>query len=344
MRFSLASAVSALAAFAGVSSALQIAANGTIDNGPFPEDLNGSNFTYPFPVKVFRFTSQLQELEMAFMDIKPSCKANGKTAVLFHGKNFCGPTWNTTIRALANKGYRVIAPDQIGFCKSSKPLNYQFSTNQLVYNTRGMLNALNIGNVTVIGHSLGGMLGIRFALQYPDTVDEMAIVDAVGLEDYVEKGVPYISVDDNYKQEASSTYASIKAYEQQFYYVGQWDPSYDVWVNMLVNIYNGSQREGFLRCQARIVDLVLTSPIAHYFADIKPRMLLIVGDKDKTAIGAQWAPPAVAAKLGHFDQLGPEVIAQVPDGTLIQFADLGHAPQISDPKDFHAALLGWLSN
>ncbi|TQS32173.1 hypothetical protein Golomagni_07518, partial [Golovinomyces magnicellulatus] len=324
------------------AAALDTAAKGTIDKGPFPNDLNGSNYTYPYPVEVFRFTSQLEKLEMAFMDIKPTCKPNGKTAVLLHGKNFCGPTWQGTIKVLTSVGYRVIAPDQIGFCKSSKPTDYQFSLNQLAFNTRGLLDALKLDKVTVIGHSLGGMLTTRFGLQYPDFIEKMVLVDAVGLEDYVQKGVPYISVDDNYKQEASSTYESIKAYEQQFYYVNEWKPAYDVWVKMLVNIYNGSQREGFLRCQAKIVDLVLTSPVAHYFGDLKPRTLVIVGDKDKTAIGAQWAPPEVAAKLGHFDELGPYVAGQIHNSTLIQFPDLGHAPQISAPQRFHAALVGWL--
>lgn len=318
-------------------------ANGTIDDGPFPEELNGSNFTYPWPVKLFKFTGQLQELEMAFMDVKPTCKSNGRTALLLHGKNFCGPTWQGTIRALISKGYRVIAPDQVGFCKSTKPESYQFSLHQFAWNTRGLLNALDIGNVTVIGHSMGGMLTARYGLQYPESIDEMVMVDAVGLEDYTQKGVPYVSIEQTYKSEMASTYKSIRGYEQATYYVGEWRDEYDTWVNMLVNVYYGSKRETYCKNQAQIVDLVLTQPVAHAFKDLKPRTLLIVGDKDNTAIGAQWSPPEVAKKLGHFDVLGPQVAAEIPNGEVIQFADMGHAPQISDPHRFHEALLGWLS-
>ncbi|KAK3185250.1 hypothetical protein K4F52_005950 [Lecanicillium sp. MT-2017a] len=339
MRFSLGAIVAGGLAFAGIASA-QL--NGTIDNGPFPEDLNGSNFTYPYPVKVFRFTNQLQELEMAFMDVPPTRKPNGKTVVLLHGKNFCGPTWEGSIRVLTKKGYRVVAPDQVGFCKSTKPETYQFSLNQLAMNTRGLLDALGIDKTIVMGHSLGGMLSTRYGLQYPDSVDKLILVDPVGLEDYVQKGVPYIPLDDSYKQEAGQTYEAIKGYEQAVYYVGEWKEAYATWVRMLINVYYGSQREKFLRNQAQIVDLVLTSPVAPYFGDLKPKTLLIVGDKDKTAIGAQWAPPEVAAKLGHFDELGPEVAAQIPNSQLHRFADLGHAPQISDPDRFHAVVLGFL--
>ncbi|KAH8169446.1 alpha/beta hydrolase fold domain-containing protein [Sarocladium implicatum] len=340
MRFSFTSAiVSGL--IAARSSVAQ--ATGVISKGPFPVDLNGSNFTYPFPVHVFSFTSQGEELEMAFMDVEPKCTPNGKTAVLLHGKNFCGATWETTIRALTGKGYRVVAPDQVGFCKSSKPDDYQFTLRQLAWNTRGLLNTLGVNEVTVIGHSFGGMLTTMFGLQYPDTIDEMVLVDAIGLEDYSQEGVPYIPIDQSMVSEAASTYQSIKGYEQQFYYVGQWEEAYDVPVRMLVNTYYGSQREAYIKCQAKIVDLVLTQPIAQYFKDLQPRTLVIVGDKDKTAIGAQWASPEVAAKLGRFDLLGPAVAAEIPNGHLIHFPEEGHAPQISAPEEFHDALLGWLS-
>jgi pimeloyl-ACP methyl ester carboxylesterase len=64
-------------------------------------------------------------LSMACYAVPP--QPNGRTAVLLHGRNFCAATWETSIKALTEAGYRVIAPDQIGFCKSSKLIHYQFS-------------------------------------------------------------------------------------------------------------------------------------------------------------------------------------------------------------------------
>ncbi|EJD47956.1 alpha/beta-hydrolase [Auricularia subglabra TFB-10046 SS5] len=313
-------------------------------NAPASYDLNGSNFTYPFPVKLYQFTSQRQQIEMAFMDVSPTCEPNGKTAVLLHGRNFCAATWEETIRVLSGAGYRVIAVDQIGFCKSTKPERYQFSLAQLAQNTRNLLTTVGVGNVTVIGHSLGGMLATRFGRMFADSIDRLVIVNALGLEDYIALGVPYRGVDENFVTEAAMTHDSIRAYEQDTYYVGQWKPEYDVWVDMLVNIYHGSKAATYALDQAQVIDTVLTQPIAHEFALLQPRTLLLIGDKDNTAIGKQWAPPEVAAKLGHFDVLGPSVVAQIPNAELIHFPDLGHAPQISEPERFHAALLGWLSN
>src|SRR5436305_335730 len=95
-------------------------------------------FNYPYPISEYAFTSQGQPMHMAYMDVKPD-KANGHTVVLLHGKNFCAATWEATIQALSQNGYRVIAPDQVGFCKSAKPERYQYSFQQLAANTHALL-------------------------------------------------------------------------------------------------------------------------------------------------------------------------------------------------------------
>src|SRR5580692_7454955 len=126
------------------------------DGGPrYGPELQG--FDYPWPVRHFRFNSQGVTLDMAYMDVMPAMP-NGQTAVLLHGKNFCAATWQSTIVPLREAGYRVIAPDQIGFCKSTKPLHYQFSFQQLAANTRALLTSIGITRALIIGHSTGGML------------------------------------------------------------------------------------------------------------------------------------------------------------------------------------------
>ena len=76
--------------------------------GPvYGEELQG--FEYPYPLHRFEFNSQGQPVQMGYMDIAPSGQANGRTAVLMHGKNFCAATWGDSIKALSAAGYRVVA-------------------------------------------------------------------------------------------------------------------------------------------------------------------------------------------------------------------------------------------
>ena len=133
---------------------------------PPPLSITLEGYSYPYPVSYLPLVIEGQELKMAYMDVLPTKGGNGKAVLLLHGKNFFGAYWRDTIAFLAANGYRVIVPDQIGFGRSSKP-NLHYSFHALAANTRKLLETLSVKEVTVVGHSMGGMLATRFALMNP---------------------------------------------------------------------------------------------------------------------------------------------------------------------------------
>jgi pimeloyl-ACP methyl ester carboxylesterase len=307
----------------------------------YGSELEGA--TYPFPVQVFGFSSQQQALEMAYMDVRPS-HPNGQTAVLLHGKNFCSASWDTSIRNLRDAGYRVVAIDQIGFCKSSKPAHYQYSFQQLANNTRQLLHAIGVDDYTLIGHSTGGMLAVRYALMYPGEVRWLVLVDPVGLEDWKAKGVPAQTVDQWYEKDLKTTADGIRQYEQAVYYDGHWDAAFEPWVQMLAGLYRGPGKHLVAWNSALIFDMIYTQPVIDELGLLQPPTLLMIGDKDTTAIGLDVSPPEVRATLGHYPQLARDAVKAIPHATLVEFPAMGHAPQIQDPEAFDAALLKWLAS
>jgi pimeloyl-ACP methyl ester carboxylesterase len=303
------------------------------------------DYPYPWPIHYHNLTSQRLNLSMAYMDVPPnnSSYATNKTIVLLHGKNFCGATWEDTAHRLSTRGYRVIVPDQIGFCKSSKPPAYQFSLQQLAHNTHSLLGSLNIGQAYVLGHSMGGMLATRFALMYPNITTHLILTNPLGLEDWKAIGVPWQAIDLLYKSELATNYTSIRTYQQATYYVNTWKPEYDVWVNMLVSLYQlPNENITFAWNMALTTDAVLTQPIVYEFELLKAKTLLLIGMNDTTAIGKAWSPPDVQAKLGKYAVLGKETVAKIPNAELIEFEGLGHSPQVQDSERYHLALFGWL--
>lgn len=303
----------------------------------YGEQLEG--FHYPYPLHYFAFDSQDQALKMGYMDVAPSEPANGQTAVLLHGKNFCGATWDDSIKALSRAGYRVVAPDQIGFCTSSKPANYQYSFQQLAANTHALLGSLGIAKAIVIGHSTGGMLGTRYALQYPADTDKLVLVNPIGLEDWKALGVPWRSVDQWYQRELKLSAEGIRKYEQSTYYVGRWKPDYDRWVDMLAGLNKGPGHQRVAWNSALIYDMIFTQPVVYELPNIKVPTLLMIGDADTTAIGSDIASPEVKAKIGHYDVLGKQAAKMIPGSRLVEFAGKGHAPQMEDPAGFNNALI-----
>ena len=320
---------------------LLLAAPAIADDGPaYGPMLEG--YDYPHPISHYRFTSQGMAMDMAYMDVAPA-KPNGHTIVLLHGKNFCAATWEGSIRALTGAGYRVIAPDQIGWCKSTKPEHYQFTFEQLAANTHDLLKSLNIGKAIVMGHSTGGMLAMRYGLLFPVDTERLVLVDPLGLEDWRGKGVPWQSVDAQYQTQLKTTADSIRDYERTTYYAGTWKPEYEPWVQMLAGMYRGPGKAVVAWNSALTYDMIYTQPVFYEFEKLKMPVLLMIGDKDTTAPGKQLAPPELRAQLGHYPELAKTAIARMPQGRLIEFADLGHSPQIQDPARFHKALLDALT-
>jgi pimeloyl-ACP methyl ester carboxylesterase len=326
---------------------LALGIGGTLSRAPAAEGEQAygpqlEGFEYPWPVAHFSFTSQGDALDMAYLDVKPTAAANGETAMLLHGKNFCAATWRDTITALAARGYRVIAPDQIGFCKSTKPAHYQYTFQQLAGNTRALLASLGIDRPTVIGHSIGGMLSMRYALTFPANVKLLVLVDPIGLEDWKAKGVPWQSLDAWYQQELKTTAATIREYQRSTYYAGEWDEKYEPWVQMLAGLYRGPGHDIVAWNAALTDDMAYTQPVYYELEQIAVPTRMMVGDKDTTALGKNLAPPAIRATLGNYPVLGKSAAARIPGAQLIEFPDLGHAPQIQAPDLFHKTLFDFL--
>lgn len=295
-------------------------------------------FDYPYEVKRYAFDSQRQPLSMAYLDVAPR-KPNGRVVVLLHGKNFCAATWQSSIQVLVKTGYRVIAPDQIGFCKSSKPERYQFSLAQLADNTHALLHSLGIERAAVVGHSMGGMLAIRYALLYPDAVEQLLLVNPIGLEDWKALGVPWRSVDAWYARETKTSFDTIKQYQLTTYYGGKWKPEYDRWVGMLAGMYAGPGGDRVAWNQALTSDMVFNQPVVYELSNLKTPTTLFIGQRDRTAIGKDLASPELREKLGDYPALGKRAAAAIPGAKLVEFDDLGHSPQVEAPKRFNTALL-----
>ncbi len=303
-------------------------------------DVNLENYQYPYPVKFLSLFIQQQELKMAYMDVKPD-RYNGKNVLLLHGKNFNGAYWRTTIAALSKDGFRVIVPDQIGFGKSTKPASFQYTFQQLALNTKTLLDSLGINKITVLGHSMGGMIATRFALMYPDLTEKLVLENPLGFEDWKLK-VPYTSINSSYQNELKSNYESIKKYQIENYYHGTWKPEYDEWANLLAGWTLNKNYKIIAWNAALTFDMIFTQPVCYEFQNIRVPTLLIVGALDKTAIGKQLVSPEVRQTMGDYETLGKVVRDKIPNSTLVEIQNVGHLPHIEAFDQFIQPLLTFL--
>lgn len=303
------------------------------DDEPVALGLMLEDYTYPFAVSTKEFDIQGQKLTMAYMDVKPE-NPNGKTIMLLHGKNFCGAYWEQTATDLSKEGYRVIIPDQIGFGKSSKPTNIQYSFQLLAQNTKAILDDLKITKLTVLGHSMGGMVATRFALMYPDMVEKLVLENPIGLEDW-KLWVPYQSVDNWYTGELKQDYESLKNYQIISYYHSTWKYTYNKWLNIPAGwTMNKDIYPTIAKSAALTYDMIFTQPVCYEFQNLKMPVLLIIGQADRTALGKAKAPVEVQGKLGNYPVLGHQTAKKIPNAKLVEIAGVGHLPHIEEYELF----------
>ena len=107
----------------------------------------------------------------------------GPLVLLLHGFPELSLSWRHQIAALADAGYRVVAPDQRGYGQTDSPENPQeYTLCHLAGDIAGLVNALGEKRAAVIGHDWGSAVAWTSALLRPD------IFAAVGL-----LSVPYLA-------------------------------------------------------------------------------------------------------------------------------------------------------
>jgi len=303
-----------------------------------PLGISLESLPYPHPVRLLPITIEGQDLRMAYMDVAPSGPPSGKTVLLLHGKNFPGSYWADAIRALSAAGYRVVVPDQVGFGKSSKPdVHYTFEL--LAQHTAKLLETLGVSRTAVVGHSMGGMLAVRFALMYPQATTHLVLENPIGLEDYREK-VPYQGVDATYRTMLMPSRDGLERFYRTYF--ATWRAEFGTWADVAWRQTLGGEWPRGARASALTYEMIYSQPVVQDLGHIRVPALLVIGQADRTTLGRGSLPPEVLATLGRYPELGKQTARAIPGATLVELDGVGHIPHLEAADRFHAALLKFL--
>ena len=292
---------------------------------------------YPYPVSTITLKIESKQVKMAYMDVMPQ-SPSGKTALLFHGKNFNGYYWKYVIGFLVKKGYRVIVPDQVGWGMSDRP-DIHYSFHLLAYNTKQLLDSLHINKVLLIGHSMGGMLAGRFTMMYPETVEKLILEDPIGLEDY-KRFIPYQTLEKQFEKESKATYSSYLGYQKSYFPV--WKPEYEQYVQAQATDLDRSDFQMVAWANALTYQMIYEQPVCYEWDRIRQSVLLIVGELDRTVVGKELLPETRKNDYGNYPQLGKKTRDAMPHCKLIETPGMGHITHIQDPALFEKIVLDFI--
>jgi haloalkane dehalogenase len=112
-------------------------------------------------------------LRLAYLD-----EGDGDPVVFFHGEPTWSFLWRKVIPVVRDGGHRCIAPDLPGFGRSDKPTDrswYSYDRHTGVVGT--LLDALDVRDATIVVHDWGGPIGLRSAVEHPDRVARIVVLD-----------------------------------------------------------------------------------------------------------------------------------------------------------------------
>jgi pimeloyl-ACP methyl ester carboxylesterase len=279
-------------------------------------------FSYPYPVHFLTLTLEGEDLRLAYMDVAPVGPPTGRTVVLLHGRNFPSSYWEPTIKALADAGYRVVAPDQIGFGKSSKP-GFAYSFDAMARATIALLDSLHVDRFDLAGHSMGGMLAVRIARAYGPRIDHVVLYSPIGLEDY-RYYVPPVTDEELAERERALT---ADAYRQQLMtnYALSLPPSaIEPFVQLRDEIRESGEYPRWLKSFVASYQMIYSQPVAHEIPLIDRPTLFIMGANDHNAPGRPCAPPELRDKMGQNAALARSLAARMSNARVVVFEGVGH--------------------
>jgi pimeloyl-ACP methyl ester carboxylesterase len=291
-----------------------------------PGSITYEDIDYPYPVQYLPLTLYGQDVRMAYMDVPAAGQPNGRTVMLFHGMNFGGFYFAGPIEVLRKEGFRVVVPDQIGFGRSSKPI-IAYNFHDMALNSRRLLQSLGIAKVTIVGHSMGGMLSARFAASFPDITERAVIYDPIGLTDPRYER-PWRSADEAYKATMAQTndqrwqafYANIQRY---FPSPGAWKPEYERYVRILYAPTLSGEWPRLAMVRSIYQQMLFLDPVVYDWPKIKVKTLVIGGEKDGQ----------------DFPKLARHIADSIPGAELVIIPNAGHVPHLEVPDSFYKELM-----
>ena len=252
-------------------------------------------------------------LKMAYVE---AGNPDGAPLLLLHGYTDSSRSWSLVAPHLAK--YRLLMPDQRGHGGTDAP-ECCYSLSQFAYDARLFLDALSIENVSVVGHSLGSMIAITMAAEYPGRTRSVTLIGSTAL-------VPVKRGDWLY-----DTVSALKApLDPRSQFGKDWHPANQPTPvdPAFASAVNGEILRVSLHVWHSVMRELASTPVGRHAADVKVPVLVLSGGKD----------PLFTAE--HHRSL----LAAFPTAEAHVYPELGHNPNWERPAEIAARIDAFLAS
>jgi len=240
----------------------------------------------------------------------------GPCLALIHGLGGSLQVWHSQVLAFS-KRYQVLTWDVRGFGGSDRPRG-EYSAQLFASDLARLLKKLGIGRACVLGHSMGGVIALRFALDYPELT--AALIVSASSSEVNPKAIEYwdgLAATIEKKGMEAVPFAPERFFSKG---LAEKDPEF-------VAAYARTRPTNDPRAYARAARSMARYNYTSELGRIACPTLVVVGDQDVVT------PPGGSVIMHR----------RIPGSRLVIFKELGHWSYIEKPEAFNSAVLDFLA-
>lgn len=253
---------------------------------------------------------------------------SGRPVVLIHGTPSHSYIWRDVAPPLSSSGFEVFVFDLLGFGASERPVDADTSVAAQTDLVVELMRFWGLESAQVVAHDIGGAVGLRLAVGYPDRVERLAVLDTVSYDSW--PSATWREIIENHLD----SYSAMPIDEFTALLTRQLKMTVSVPEKMIgdtldayLQAASGEMgRTSFFQHQVQHYDSRYTEEIAGQLPELTMPVLILWGTDD------QWQPTSYAERL-HAD---------VPGSRLAYIQGAGHFVMEDAPEDVTKHLLDFL--
>lgn len=250
------------------------------------------------------------DVEVAYVE----AGQRNQTLLFIHGLAGYSQIWQKNLPTLS-QDFRCIAIDLPGNGCSPYQESYEYSIRFFAATVIDFIKALNLQNVTLVGHSLGGQISIQIAANYPEIIKALVLCAPAGFETFneMEKGF-YHSSFHFFSFFSSDANSLAKSVSTSFYHYT--DQADDLIENMQ-SLLSRYPPHAFRNMIEKCIQAMLNEPVFHLLPKIKQPTLVFFGERDVLIPNRIIHPCSTR-------QIAEQGMQQLLNGRLEMYAQCGH--------------------
>ncbi len=273
--------------------------------------------------------AQIDEVTVDGISVRYAIAGEGPAVLLVHGLASSMITWYCNIEALADAGFTAVAVDLPGYGGSELADHLGYSPESAAHFLVAFADELGIERFSLVGNSAGGLICGVTALEYPERVENVALVGSAGLGKRLSWPLRLISVpvigELIYKPEMISKEALIK---RIFYRPPEFlDEIVPEMVRVRCLPHGPQVMLQSVRSGVNLLGLRPEHHILNRLGELEARLLAVWGEEDLVI------PPIKEE----------DVLRVAPQSTVRVLPECGHWPHMEKPEEFNGILTEFLS-